>query len=144
MAFSKLLFGGLFLLFLTVFSCSNEPEKMIEEIYPDGTPKVEKYYNTIDGNKQLVKEITYYSNHKKRYEGEYKNGKRNGKWMYWYENGSIWSEGYFKNDLSDGKRIVWRGNGKKYYEGTYKDGKQVGRWKFWDENGKLTKIVDNP
>jgi hypothetical protein len=47
-------------------------------------------------------------------EGNYINGKRNGLWKYWHENGQVRCEGNYINGLKDGV------------------------WKYWDETGVLT------
>jgi len=69
--------------------------------------------------------------------------KRDGKWIYYYENGNVWSEGFFKDGKSDGKRTTHYENGKIFYEGYYKDDRRVGVWKFYDEKGTLVKSVDH-
>ena len=48
-----------------------------------------------------------------REEGTYKDGKVNGKWEKWYE------------------------NGQKFIEGTYRDGKKVGEWTYYNEDGTI-------
>jgi antitoxin component YwqK of YwqJK toxin-antitoxin module len=124
-----------------VFSCSKTKE-VIEETYPDGSAKIVRYYKGEAKDKVLLKEVCYYPNKKIQYEGEFDNNQRNGKWIYWYDNGNKWSEGFLKKEINDGKRTVWYENGQKRYEGTYKDGKEVGKWEFFDETGKLIKEID--
>ena len=51
-------------------------------------------------------------------EGEYKNGKKDGKWTSWWD--------YDKS--------------KKEMQGTYKNGKMVDKWFFYDKNGNLKEI----
>ena len=70
------------------------------------------------------------------YEGEYKNGKRNGKGKEYDDEGNIKFQGEYKN----GER---NGYGKEYYEGNlefegeYLNGERNGKGKEYDENGKL-------
>ena len=131
-----------FLLSLLLFvSCSRE-ETIVEETYPDGSPKRVCIYLTRGEEKELIKETTYYVDKKIRMEGTYKNGLRDGKWNYWYQNGTLWSEGFFKNGKSDGKRTTYYENGKIRYEGTYKEETRIGIWRFYDEQGKLIEEVD--
>jgi antitoxin component YwqK of YwqJK toxin-antitoxin module len=131
----------LFIPLILIFAC-NKGKKVVEESYSDGSPKVEKFYKGEGANKEMVKEVRYYSNKQKQMEGEYKDNKRNGSWVYYYENGNKWSEGSFKNGLDDGKRTVYYEDGQKRYEGNYNNGKQVGVWTFWDEKGKIEKEID--
>ncbi|MGE5383681.1 MAG: toxin-antitoxin system YwqK family antitoxin [Omnitrophica WOR_2 bacterium] len=121
-------------------SCRNTTVE--KETYPDGKVKTEKTYRETNGEKELVKEVHYYSNGKKYIEGNYKNNKREGYWASWYENGQLWSEGDFKDGLSEGKRTVYHQNGKLYYEGDFIKGERTGIWKFYDEKGNVTNEVD--
>ncbi|MEI6764300.1 MAG: hypothetical protein WCM76_01590 [Bacteroidota bacterium] len=131
------------LLSLFLFSCvSTKTEEVVEQSYPDGSPKIVKVYADNGTTRVLIKETNYYANHAKYMEGGYLNDKRDGLWISWYQNGNKWSEGNFKNGLDDGKRTGWYENGKKHFDGTYKDGKKIGMWKFYDENGLLLKEVD--
>ncbi len=123
-------------------SCTGKGKKVVEETYPDGSPKVEKYYKVDGSDSEMVKEVNYYSNKQKMMEGEYQNSKRDGDWVYYYENGNKWSEGTFIDGLDEGKRTVYYENGQKRYEGNYSKGEETGVWKFWDKNGKLQKTVD--
>jgi antitoxin component YwqK of YwqJK toxin-antitoxin module len=136
------------LIFLLIFpllffvSCQSKLTEEIIEKHPDGTPKLVRYYS-IDGQvKELAKEIQYYPNHNKFYEGEFKNNRKNGSWTVWYQNGNIWSEGFYDNGLDDGKRTGYYETGKKHFEGRYKKGKMTGTWKFWDEKGVLANEID--
>jgi len=47
----------------------------------------------------------YYFNGGSRYEGEYKNGKKEGKGIYYFENGAKYI-GDYKNDLRNGKGSI--------------------------------------
>ena len=123
-------------------SCKTGPRKVVEETYPDGSPKVVKYFNDTPHGKELVKEISFYPNNKKKVEGEYKDSLRTGTWVSFYENGNKWSEGKYVAGISDGPRITYYENGKKRYEGQYKKGDRSGNWRFYKENGDLEKQVD--
>jgi len=133
----------LFVIIIIISACNKgNGKKVIEEKYSDGSPKVEKYFKDNDTTKEMVKEVRYYSNKQKQLEGEYKDNKRNGGWIYYYKNGNKWSEGSFADGHDDGKRTVYFENGQKRYEGYYNKGRQVGIWNFWDEKGKLQKVID--
>ena len=72
---------------------------------------------------------------KTEYEGSYKNGKQDGKWTYWWENGQKGAEETYKDGKEEGLWTVWYENGQKKQEGTYKDGKKS-KLKCWNERGK--------
>jgi antitoxin component YwqK of YwqJK toxin-antitoxin module len=56
--------------------------------------------------------------------GEIWGGKRDGKYTLWYENGQKSAEGNYKDGRLDGKSAVWSG-GQKWKEENYKDGKLI-------------------
>jgi len=125
------------LLLLVFTSCKTKTIEIIEQTYPDGSPKIVKTYIEKNQERTLVKEIQYYPNHNKFIEGEYKNNRKHGKWIAYYENGKKWSEGFFADGLDDGKRTTYFENGKIRFIGFYKKGVETGLWKFYDETGKL-------
>ncbi len=132
-----LIFVSLFL-----FSCTGDLVEEVVETHPDGTPKLVKYYQQ-DGNvRELVKEIQFYPNRSKFYEGDFKDNKKDGSWKVWYQNGNLWSEGFYDKGLDDGKRTAYYENGKVHFEGQYAKGEMVGVWKFYDEAGKMLNEID--
>ena len=68
--------------------------------------------------------------------GKMKDGKMDGLWTWWYENGQKKEEGTYKNGKEDGLSTLWYENGQKKSEVTYKDGKRDGLWTEWFENGQ--------
>ena len=130
-----------FLFFLFLISC-NRQQSVVEETYPDGSPKKVCLYEGRGDSRQLLRETTYYPHKKLQMDGTYKNNLRDGLWIYWYENGSKWSEGFFKDGKNDGKRLTYFENGKVRYEAYYKDDIRVGKWKFFDKTGKLLQEID--
>ena len=63
-------------------------------------------------------------------------GKEDGLYTEWYENGQKKTEGTYKDGELDGKRIWWYENGQKQCEGTYKDGELIEKIE-WDEDGNV-------
>jgi antitoxin component YwqK of YwqJK toxin-antitoxin module len=129
-------------LFSFIAASCNRQQSVVEESYPDGSPKKVCLYIGRGENRQMIRETTYYSNGKLQMDGTYKNNQRDGQWIYWYENGSKWSEGFFREGKNDGKRLTYFENGKIRYEAYYKDGVRAGKWKFFDEKGKLLQEID--
>lgn len=129
---------------ITAYSCSNLPkvDRVVEQKYPNGTPQLIVEYSTNKEVREKKKEIKLYPDGKREYEGDYKNDKRDGKWIYYHPNGNKWSEGTFKDGLGEGKRIVYYETGAKRYAGFFKQGLPSGKWTYWDENGKVVNIKD--
>ena len=88
---------------------------------------------------ETEKHIEYQSNGKKRLEGTYKDGKRDGLWTRWHENGQMKVKGTFKDGEQDGLWTWWDKNGQKSFEGTYKDGQEDGLLTWWHNNGQKWK-----
>jgi antitoxin component YwqK of YwqJK toxin-antitoxin module len=133
---------SLFILLLICFSSCRHRNIVVEQTWPDGSPKRICIYLGHGDNKVLMKETYYYQNKKIQVEGEYKHSQRDGKWTYYYESGKIWSDGYFKNGKNDGRRTTYYPNGKVRYEANYREDKRIGIWKFYDETGRLVKSVN--
>jgi len=139
---TRIFFIAIIVLFL--FGCTTKVVNETVESYPDGSAKLIRTYKDDGHRKTLLKECKYYPTHQKYMEGSYKNEKRDGLWMSWFENGNKWSEGYFKDGLDDGMRIIYRENGQKYIEGKYTAGVKTGVWKIYDEKGNLAKEETYP
>lgn len=129
----------LILLSFVFFSCSGN--KILEEVtasYPDGNKKDVVYYKLDkDGNRQNVKEASYYEEGMLHLEGPIVNGKRNGTFKSYYKSGQLMSVGEFLGGKRVGKAETYYENGKLRYEGFYENGKECGIWKFYDEQGNF-------
>ena len=129
------------MLMLALLACTYE-SKVVEEKYPDGSPKRVCIYHGKGQDREMIRETTFYPNKQMQMDGTYKNNKREGKWTYWYENGKVWSEGTYVNGKSEGRRTAYFENGKVRIEGSYREEVRVGKWHFYDENGRLLKEID--
>lgn len=98
--------------------------------------------------------IYYYSSHKVKSKGKYRNNRRIGTWYYFFLNGKIEQKGNFKKGVPDGlwKWYFEKGNLKReeYYKlgmedgesveydndgniiafGNYEEGKKIGKWNY--------------
>ena len=71
--------------------------------------------------------VYYYSNGQVSYKGNYKNGEREGEWDYYENNGQLWSKGNFKNSEREGAWVDYNKDGTivKKLTGTYNNGKKI-------------------
>ncbi|NQV01185.1 MAG: toxin-antitoxin system YwqK family antitoxin [Bacteroidia bacterium] len=129
------------ILFPLLLSCSTR-YKVVEESYPDGSTRHECEYKGKGEQKVLLKETFYYANGQVEMTGAYKDGERDGYWIYYYENGNVWSEGSYNKGKNNGKRLTYFENGRLRYEAWYKNNERIGIWKFYDQAGNLIKEVD--
>ena len=60
-----------------------------------------------------------------------------GKNLCKYENGQNKAEGNYKDGKEEGKWTEWYANGQKWEESNYKDGKEEGKWTEWDYDGQI-------
>lgn len=128
-------------IFLVMFSCKVKLEQDIEASWPDGTPQKVVYYDMLDGERVKVREERFYENGSQEMVGGYHGIKKEGDWIYWFQDGKKWSQASYDNDIKVGKAIVWREDGNKNYEGTYSTGRPHGTWIFYDIDGSRLKEV---
>jgi len=136
--------GLIFSFLLLLTSCKENLTSVIDNWHEDGSPQKILYYKIQkNGDSILVKSVEYHPNHSIFIEGGYKNGKREGEWKSWYDNGNLWSVGTFKQGVQVGTTMTYYENGNLRYSGTYdKEGKRIGKWKFFDENNNPLEPIE--
>ena len=97
------------------------------QIYPDG-----KYIGEFKNGMRDGKGIFYF-NDGARYEGDYKCDKREGKGILYYPNGNIY-QGDYKNNKKDGQGIMYYNNGTRAM-GNYLNSNPVGKHIVLDNFG---------
>ncbi|CAD8201402.1 unnamed protein product [Paramecium pentaurelia] len=122
-----------------------------KEIYNDKEMKKILIINNLywwrceKNNKWIELSEDFWDQSQVTFQGEFKNGKKVGKWYIWYEDIDIWGN---KNIVIDGgsydekceslKIGLWIDLAKRFhyhkqvtYQGQYKNSKNVGRWDIW-------------
>lgn len=74
--------------------------------------------------------------------GFFRFGKKSGKWMYFFQDGKLWSEAFFENDKMNGESNVYHPNGQLMYSGHYNMDKADSVWMFYDSTGKMVEKRD--
>ena len=73
-------------------------------------------------------------------QGEFKNGKREGAWVWENKNGQINTKGNYKNGKEEGPWVTYHENGKLFTKGDYKVGKKEGTWvRYWNNAQLMSK-----
>ena len=117
-----------------IYELKNGTGKVME-YYENGRLKFEgEYLNGKRNGKGKEYECEYYS---LEFEGEYLNGQKNGKGKEYNIDGNLIFEGEFKNDKRNGKGKEFFYNGNLRSEGEYLDGKWNGLIKLYNFEGKL-------
>ena len=94
-----------------------------------------KLYEISKNIKGFIKEYDHKGN--LTFEGEYLNGKRNGKGKYYYDNGILYFEGEYLNGERNGKGKEYRYYGELRFEGEYLNGKRNGKGKKYNKYSRL-------
>ena len=131
---------------LLMAACNEAPKvtpapssEVVEETHDDGTPKVTKEYQ----GSQLKGQVEYYESGSKKLAGSLNpEGKREGKWEFWFKTGLINSVYHYKNGDRHGLCTVYYDNGFKRFEGTFRNDKRVEMWYFWTDEGKVDVKID--
>lgn len=129
----NLFFSLATILFFNLFSCESGDERVHDNIKPEKLVEIKngKYTEWYPGKKQI------------KFQGMIeKNGKRDGKWVYYSEKGTELSFTIYENGLKQGYTVVKYPNGAIRYRGEYKDDKIVGLWTTYDPKGKVISEKD--
>ena len=69
-------------------------------------------------------------------QGTYKNGKSEGPWVSYYDNGQLEKKGTYSGGMKYGPWVSYYGNGQLEEKGAFKNDKREGPWYFYDKDGK--------
>ncbi len=87
--------------------------------------------------KRSGKWIKYYPDGSKSFEANYINGKKEGVALAWWSNGNLKSKSNFTNGVANGRQEQWYRSGARFKVFNLEDGLEVGLQQSWRENGKL-------
>lgn len=79
----------------------------------------------------------WYDTKKLMEQRNYRNGKKNGKQIAFWENGHKKFEFTAKDDAYEGEMQEWNNEGKLIHLANYKSGQENGTQKLWYDNGKI-------
>jgi len=79
--------------------------------------------------------VTNYANHIRKEDGFERNGKRDGIWTTYFDDGNRCVQTVFVRGVRDGLTVGWHDNGEVRFEGQYRDEKACGTWIEWFESG---------
>ena len=114
-------------MFISVLTYSQAPVQIselekVDKLYlQDGKPFTGSCYEKHENGKIAIK-------------GQFKNGKKDGTWIYWYSDGQKRRETNFSENKKEGLTYYWYENGQKQKEIMFKQDKNVDQ-KLWDEEG---------
>ncbi|MBC8489587.1 MAG: hypothetical protein H8D45_26515 [Bacteroidetes bacterium] len=113
---------------LFIIGCSSV-EKEVIELYDTDTKKAEiKSLNT----NLLIEDMDKFHG-----KGNYKNGNKVGKWIWYQDDGTIEMEGIFKDGKTVGKWTWYYSNGKIKMEVFFTEDEKITKWIKYDEEGNV-------
>ena len=71
-----------------------------------------------------------------------KKGNRDGKWVFYSDNGNEQSITVYNHGMREGFSLVKYPNGAMHYRGEYRNDQMVGVWTTYDEKGKVISEKD--
>ena len=114
----------------------SETVKPTNLVYRNGIYYKKFTYKPYSGSVRGTDELGYLL------KGAYKDGKEEGVWEFYYDNGQIYSKPTYKDGKLHGYYEEYLSNGQLERKLTYKNGKLDGVWLEYYENGKLNyKII---
>jgi len=93
----------------------------------------------VSGSDSVVQ--LFYKSGQLFFQVPYKNGKQNGWYEQYHENGAIFSKDFrIDGKTMDGEYVSLFDNGNVYQKGAYKNGYQIGNWYIYTREGEPLKI----
>jgi len=102
-------------------------------------PRVKYAQGYLLQGRRHGKWVFWYKGGEKQLEGQYLKGKKTGTWVKWAENGQKISEGGFLYGKMHGTWTDWNGNGQEVLQSSWVMGKRDGEWTYWAPDGSLEK-----
>lgn len=131
------------ILLISAVSVTAQKKTYYDYYFKKCKEKTAYYYRVVTpvGTKFLVKDY-FYSNNQLQMEGHYSNKKlkdetRQGLFVFYYKNGQKSSEGEYLDGKYDGKWTRWYKDGQVKSEGTYDKNQFIGDWSFYHRNGQV-------
>lgn len=81
--------------------------------------------------------LSYHPNGKKSSISKFVEGRHEGQFQRWSDQGQLLENKFYKSGLLEGEAESWYLDGKPCDKATYKDGKLIGQMQYWSMSGKL-------
>jgi antitoxin component YwqK of YwqJK toxin-antitoxin module len=111
--------------------------QVVKNEYPDEKIRWERQVARYSDNSFVADGFyrEYHPNGQLFVEGNYKDGRQEGSWTYWYEDGTQNRQVTYKNGKPDGSWESYRADGTLAAVRSFKDGRRDGGWIVYDETG---------
>ena len=100
-------FSLLYFFFYLIISISyGDDTSKVVQTHNNGKISMISYYQDTEQGLELIKQETFHFSGPKSMVGNFKNGIRNGNWIYWHENGMKRLEGSYLNGFKNGSTFL--------------------------------------
>lgn len=155
-SFDNLIYRSLwiFVILLCFTACKKKQPKLVFNLetpgsevvsyHDENTPQLVYFYKTDkNGNKtqEKIGVAEFFPNKQERLGGALKNGKEEGKWYVFYQDGTVQTEVSYMDGIQHGVYNLYREDGKPLIKGHYDHGNCDGTWYWYDTNGKQIKKI---
>ena len=127
----------------SVFKTEEKKHATFKEEKDELIKKLDEIQRSVNKNKRsLDKALLIFQQHEKPSKGiqktnNYKDGKKDGYWESFHDNGQLSEKGHYNDGLRIGIWKSYHDNGKLWVRGKYtKDGTRDASWEYFDKNGK--------
>lgn len=109
----------------------------VHTYYDEAETRIKETFMVMEGDKSILdgKYISYYQNGNIKSEGFYRNNEPTGYWSYNYESGKLKMRGQLRGNSNYGLWKYFYENGQVSMEGNIFNGKREGEWRFYYESG---------
>jgi antitoxin component YwqK of YwqJK toxin-antitoxin module len=110
----------------------------VREQYEDGRVRLEREVAKFSDNHFEADGVyrEFYPNGNKFVEGQYRRGRQEGEWTFWFDNGQLNRKATYSNGQPDGSWEVFRADGTLAAKRSFKNGLRHGEWIAYDDTGK--------
>ncbi|MEQ8242526.1 membrane-binding protein [Fulvivirga sp.] len=131
--------SGLYYILFTLISYTSQAQVLRYVYHDEDKSKLKEMFYVRDSVSNILegKYLSYYINGNIESEGQFKNNETYGEWNFYYETGKLKMKGVVKRNSSDGYWEYYYEQGSKSMEGEISNQKRRGEWKIYYESGKL-------
>lgn len=130
----RLFFPILPAILLLAIGCASPERDNVVDSWPSGAPK-EVHVEREGGKGKEIK--FFHENGTIHMRGTMVDGRREGTWNTYREDGLPWSQVTYASGVKDGPFRTWHTTGVPHVEGQNADGEPDGTWRFYGDDGQL-------
>ena len=120
-------------------SCGSNTEETVNSSWPNGAPKEIQVVTQGQPGEEIQR---FHANGRIHVRGKRVDGKKEGTWNTYREDGLPWSQVDHVGGVKQGLFRTWHTSGMPHIEGQHHQGEPVGTWDFFSSEGKWLESKD--